>query len=58
MRSGRATPRDDEDIDEKEERRMEAEAAGVEKAQVGEAVDAEKEAADIREQEKKADIKA
>lgn len=40
--SGRATPRDDEDIDEKEERRMEAEAAGVEKAQVSDAIDAEK----------------
>ncbi|KAG0651959.1 LETM1 domain-containing [Hyphodiscus hymeniophilus] len=48
--SGRATPRDDEDIDEKEERRMEAESA-AEKAQVGEAVDAEKEAAAIKEQE-------
>ena len=58
--SGRATPRDDEDIDEKEERRMEAEAAGVGKDQVGEAVDAEKEAAEIRNQEeteKKPDIK-
>lgn len=59
--SGRATPRDDEDIDEKEERRMEAEAAGVGKDQVGEAVDAEKEAAELRKQEeaeKKPDAKA
>jgi LETM1 and EF-hand domain-containing protein 1 len=59
--SGRATPRDDEDIDEKEERRMEAEAAGVGKDQVGEAVDAEKEATEIRKleaAEKKPDVKA
>jgi len=35
--SGRATPRDDEDIDEKEERRMEAESAVIEKAQGDEA---------------------
>lgn len=49
--SGRATPRDDEDIDEKEERRMEAESGG-EKAQVSEAVAAEKESAEIREKEK------
>lgn len=46
--SGRATPRDDEDIDEKEERRMEAEAAGVEKDQVDDAMAAEKEGERIR----------
>ena len=49
--SGRATPRDDEDIDEKEERRMEAKAAGAQNSQIGEAVDAEREAAEIRKQE-------
>lgn len=52
--SGRATPRDDEDIDEKEERRMEAEAAGLEKEQVNDAVDAEKEGERIRAMEAKA----
>jgi LETM1 and EF-hand domain-containing protein 1 len=51
---GRATPRDDEDIDEKEERRMEAEAAGVEKNQVSEAVDAEKDGAEVQKQEQEA----
>ena len=59
--SGRATPRDDEDIDEKEERRMEAESAGVGKDQAVEAVEAEKEAEDVRkveEIEKKPDSKA
>jgi LETM1 and EF-hand domain-containing protein 1 len=59
--SGRATPRDDEDIDEKEERRMEAEAAGLGKNQVSDAVDAEKEGAEIRKMEeagKKPDAKA
>jgi len=50
--SGQVTPRDDEDIDEKEERRMEmAEASGVEKEQVSEAVDAERESAEIQKQE-------
>jgi len=45
--SGMATPRDTEDIDEKEEREAHAEAtSGVEKAQVGEAVDAEQEGID------------
>ena len=40
--SGMATPRDTEDIDDKEEREHKAEATtGLEKAQVGEAVDAE-----------------
>jgi LETM1 and EF-hand domain-containing protein 1 len=51
--SGRATPRDDEDIDEKEERRLEAEASGVQKEQVSEAVDAEKESAEIQTLEQK-----
>jgi LETM1 and EF-hand domain-containing protein 1 len=51
---GRATPRDDEDIDEKEERRMEAEAAGVEKNQVSEAVDAEKDGSEVQKQEQEA----
>ena len=52
--SGRATPRDDEDIDEKEERRMEAEAAGVEQGQVDDAMVAEKEGERIRAMEAKA----
>ncbi|KAK3341125.1 LETM1-domain-containing protein [Lasiosphaeria hispida] len=43
QRTGFATPRDTEDIDEKEERVAEAQSAGVEKAQVSEAMDAEKE---------------
>jgi len=41
QKTGFATPRDTEDIDEKEERHVQAEAAGVEKAQVNEAVEAE-----------------
>jgi len=49
--SGRATPRDDENIDEKEERRMEAESSGVQKDQVNEAVDAEQDAAEIQKKE-------
>ena len=52
--SGRATPRDDEDIDEKEERRMEAEASGVGKEQVSEAIDAERDAAEIQKLEQDA----
>lgn len=39
--SGMATPRDVEDIDEKEERQLAAKAEGVEKAQVSEAIQAE-----------------
>ncbi|KAL2256091.1 hypothetical protein VTK26DRAFT_2198 [Humicola hyalothermophila] len=39
---GFATPRDTENIDDKEERQAQAESAGIEKAQAGEAVDAEK----------------
>ncbi|PSS08656.1 hypothetical protein M430DRAFT_69911 [Amorphotheca resinae ATCC 22711] len=48
--SGRATPRDDEDIDEKEERRMEAAANAAGKSQVNEAVDAEKESAEAKQE--------
>ncbi|KAK4170098.1 LETM1-like protein-domain-containing protein [Cladorrhinum sp. PSN259] len=44
--TGFATPRDTEDIDDKEERQLQAQAEGVEKAQVSEAVDAEKEGLD------------
>lgn len=40
--TGFATPRDVDDIDEKEERQLHAESHGLEKAQVSEAVDAEK----------------
>lgn len=45
--SGVATPRDTDDIDEKEERRIQA--APVEKEQVGEAVDAEQESRKVAE---------
>lgn len=48
--SGRATPRDDQDIDEKEERRLEAQAKEAEKGQVKEAGEAEKEAAEAQKQ--------
>ncbi|TVY60869.1 LETM1 domain-containing protein mdm28 [Lachnellula suecica] len=41
--SGRATPRDDEDIDEKEERRLEAASNAAGKEQASEAIEAEKE---------------
>ncbi|EKD18109.1 uncharacterized protein L3040_007710 [Drepanopeziza brunnea f. sp. 'multigermtubi'] len=44
--SGRATPRDDEDIDEKEERRLQAASTDAEKSAVSEAIEAEKEAAE------------
>jgi len=44
--TGFATPRDTEDIDDKEEREAQAESAGVEKAQVSEAVDAEQDMID------------
>jgi len=44
--TGFATPRDTEDIDDKEEREAQAESAGVEKAQVSEAVDAEQDMMD------------
>ncbi|KAL1845247.1 hypothetical protein VTK73DRAFT_817 [Phialemonium thermophilum] len=42
QQTGFATPRDTEDIDDREERQMHAEDAGIEKAQVAEAVEAEK----------------
>ncbi|CAG8978177.1 hypothetical protein HYALB_00011493 [Hymenoscyphus albidus] len=50
--SGRATPRDDEDIDEKEEKR-EAQAASGKQEQVNEAVEAEKEGIKAKKQEEK-----
>lgn len=50
--SGRATPRDDEDIDEKDERRVDAAAAdGVSGDQVHEALDAEKEGIELKKRE-------
>ncbi|KAF4637460.1 hypothetical protein G7Y89_g624 [Cudoniella acicularis] len=49
--SGRATPRDDEDIDEKEERRLEAESSQTSKGQVSEAIEAEKEGVEAQKQE-------
>ncbi|KAK4191885.1 LETM1-like protein-domain-containing protein [Podospora australis] len=57
--TGFATPRDTENIDDKEERQMQAEAEGVEKAQVSEAVDAEKESlvaakADLQQEQQEA----
>ncbi|PHH90188.1 hypothetical protein CDD83_4287 [Cordyceps sp. RAO-2017] len=51
--TGMATPRDVEDIDEKEERQMTAEAAGIEKSPAGEMVDAESDTARAEEQERK-----
>lgn len=51
--TGTATPRDMDDIDEKEDRRVEAEAAGLEKGQVNEAVDAEREGSELKELEMK-----
>lgn len=52
--TGLATPRDTEDIDEKEERQMSAEAVGVEKNQAGEMVDAETDMATVAEEQRKA----
>ncbi|POR37015.1 LETM1 domain-containing protein mdm28, mitochondrial, partial [Tolypocladium paradoxum] len=52
--TGMATPRDVDDIDEKEERQMSAEAAGVEKSPAGEMVDAERDATKVAEEEPKA----
>ncbi|KAG9233551.1 MRS7 family protein-like protein [Amylocarpus encephaloides] len=49
--SGRATPRDDEDIDEKEERRMEAAANDNTQEQAKEASEAEKESVEARKRE-------
>lgn len=48
--TGMATPRDVDDIDEKEERQMTAEAAGVEKSTAGEMVEAEREQAQAAEE--------
>jgi LETM1 and EF-hand domain-containing protein 1 len=42
QKTGFATPRDTEDIDDKEERHAQAASEGIEKAQVGEALDAER----------------
>ncbi|EHL02242.1 hypothetical protein M7I_1836 [Glarea lozoyensis 74030] len=49
--SGRATPRDDQDIDEKEERRMEAASQEASKTQASEAADAENETAEATKME-------
>jgi LETM1 and EF-hand domain-containing protein 1 len=51
--TGFATPRDIEDIDEKEERKATAEAAGLEQKPVGEMVEAEAELAKVAEEEAK-----
>lgn len=51
--TGVASPRDTEDIDEKEERQMSAVEAGVAKNQAGEMVDAEKDAAAVLEEDRK-----
>lgn len=56
--SGRATPRDDEDIDEKEERRLQAASSESEKNAVGEAIEAEKEAAEVQKMEAAAEKKS
>ncbi|KAK8103887.1 LETM1 domain-containing protein ylh47 [Apiospora kogelbergensis] len=57
--TGLATPRDVEDIDEKEERQATADQAGVEKSQVGEAVQAEADGQveQAQEQQKKMEAK-
>ncbi|KJZ78599.1 hypothetical protein HIM_01990 [Hirsutella minnesotensis 3608] len=52
--TGMATPRDVDDIDEKEERQLSAEAAGVEKSPAREMVDAERDMARVEEQERQA----
>lgn len=51
--SGRATPRDDEDIDEKEERRLEAQSNAAAKEQVSDAIEAEKEGVEAQKMEAK-----
>ncbi|KAI1857111.1 hypothetical protein JX265_011312 [Neoarthrinium moseri] len=51
--TGMATPRDVEDIDEKEERQAQAEQAGVEKAQVNEAMAAEADGAELQQKEQR-----
>lgn len=45
--SGQATPRDLDNIDEKEERRLMAESSGADKEQVSEAIEAEQDAAEV-----------
>jgi LETM1 and EF-hand domain-containing protein 1 len=52
--TGMATPRDVDDIDEKEERKVSAEAAGMETSPAGEMVDAERDTAKTAEEEPKA----
>merc|ERR1712000_179525 len=56
--SGRATPRDDEDIDEKEERRLQAASTDAEKGAVSEAIEAEKEAEQAQKMEAAAEKKS
>lgn len=56
--TGFATPRDVDDIDEKEERQMSAQAEGVEQKQVGEMVDAEQDQIKVSETEAKVEAKA
>lgn len=56
--SGRATPRDDEDIDEKEERRLQAASTDAEKGAVSEAIGAEKEAEQAKKMEAAAENKS
>lgn len=53
--TGYATPRDTEDIDDKEERQMSAESQGMDKSQVGEMVDAEKEQETVAQEQGKPD---
>lgn len=52
--TGMATPRDTQDIDEKEERQMSAEAEGMAKNQAGEMVDAEVDMNKVAEEQRKA----
>ncbi|PVH74225.1 LETM1-domain-containing protein [Cadophora sp. DSE1049] len=56
--SGRATPRDDEDIDEKEERRLQAASTDAEKGAVSEAIEAEKETEEAKKMEAAAEKKS
>ncbi|KAL2063354.1 hypothetical protein VTL71DRAFT_5159 [Oculimacula yallundae] len=56
--SGRATPRDDEDIDEKEERRLQAASTDAEKSSVSEAIEAEKETEAAKKMEASAEKKS
>merc|ERR1711964_813072 len=56
--SGMATPRDTEDIDEKEERQASADAEGVEKGVANEMLDAEKEAEQAQKMEAAAEKKS